>query len=122
MPERSVAVLSALASAPEGGVLFHCMGGRDRTGLIAMLLLAAIDTEPDAIVDDYLETVRLADLRAATSKRNNAEPEIEALCQTYGTTTEGAFRSALLGLVTLLASPELNEANRAAVTSWRSNV
>ena len=89
-----------------------------------MLLLAAIDTKPDAIVDDYLETVRLADLRAATSNRNNAEPEIEALCQTYGTTTEGAFRSALLGLdlVTLLASPELNEANRAAVTSWRSNV
>ncbi|MCI4658512.1 tyrosine-protein phosphatase [Cryobacterium zhongshanensis] len=124
MPERSVAVLSALASAPEGGVLFHCMGGRDRTGLIAMLLLAAIDTKPDAIVDDYLETVRLADLRAATSNRNNAEPEIEALCQTYGTTTEGAFRSALLGLdlVTLLASPELNEANTAAVTSWRSNV
>ncbi|TFC96731.1 MULTISPECIES: tyrosine-protein phosphatase [Cryobacterium] len=124
MPERSVAVLSALASALEGGVLFHCMGGRDRTGLIAMLLLAAIDTEPDAIVDDYLETVRLADRRAATSKRNNAEPEIDALCQTFGTTTEGAFRSALLGLdlVTLLVSPELKEANRAAVTNWRGSV
>ena len=55
MPQRSIAVLSALASAPTGGVLFHCMGGRDRTGLIAMLLLAAIDAEPDGfeiIVDD----------------------------------------------------------------------
>ena len=73
---------------------------------------------------DNLETVRLADLRVAKSNPNNAEPEIEALCQTYGTTTEGAFRSALLGLdlVTLLAFPELNEANRAAVTSWRRNV
>lgn len=79
MPERSVAALSVLASAPKGRVLFHCMGGRDRTGLIAMLLLAAIDTEPDAIVDDYLETVRLADLRAATANRNNAEAKIEAL-------------------------------------------
>jgi len=49
---------------------------------VTVLLLAAIDTKPDAIVDDYLETVRLADLRAATSNRNNAEPEIEALCQT----------------------------------------
>ncbi|TFC58552.1 protein-tyrosine-phosphatase [Cryobacterium sp. TMT2-15-1] len=69
MPERSVAVLSALASAPDGGVLFHCMGGRDRTGLIAMLLLTAIDTEPDAIADDYLETVRLADLRSNPADR-----------------------------------------------------
>jgi hypothetical protein len=40
MPERAVAALTAIVSAPPGGVLFHCMGGRDRTGLIAMLLLA----------------------------------------------------------------------------------
>ena len=107
-------------------------GGRDRTGLIAMLLLAAIDAEPDAIVDDYLETVRLANLRAATSIRNNAEPEIEAPCQTYGTTTDGAFRTALLGLdlaalfgldlAALFASPGLSDTNRAAITSWRGSV
>ncbi|TFC14721.1 tyrosine-protein phosphatase [Cryobacterium algoritolerans] len=124
MPERSIAVLSALASAPTGGVLFHCMGGRDRTGLIAMLLLAAIDAEPDAIVDDYLETVRLADLRAATANRNNAEPEIEALCQTYGTTTEGAFRAALAGLdvEAFLSSAGLGDAESAAITSWRGTL
>lgn len=124
MPERSVAVLSALASAPKGGVLFHCMGGRDRTGLIALLLLAAIDAEPDAIVDDYLDTVRLAGLRASTSNRNNAEPEIEALCETYGTTTEGAFRATLAGLdlAALLASPALSAADKAALTSWRGRV
>ncbi len=124
MPERSVAVLCALASAPHGGVLFHCMGGRDRTGLIAMLLLTAIDAEPDAIVDDYLETVRRADLRAATSNRNNAEPTIEALCQTYGTTTEGAFRAALAGLdlAALLASVGVSDADKAALTSWRGKV
>jgi protein-tyrosine phosphatase len=124
MPERSVAVLSTLASAPKGGVLFHCMGGRDRTGLIAMLLLAAIDAEPDAIVDDYLETVRLADLRAATANRNNAEPKIEALCQTYGTTTEGAFRAALAGLdlEALLPSAGLGDAESSAITSWRGTV
>ena len=58
LPERTGAVLAALADAPEGGVLFHCMAGRDRTGLIAAILLSAVDTEPEAIVDDYLETVR----------------------------------------------------------------
>ena len=51
-----------------------------------MLLLAALETGPDAIVDDYLETVRFGDLRAATSHRNNAEPKVEALRQSHGTT------------------------------------
>jgi hypothetical protein len=32
MPERAGAVLSAIVGAPEGGVLSHCMGGRDRSG------------------------------------------------------------------------------------------
>jgi protein tyrosine/serine phosphatase len=54
MPQRAAAALSAIVSAPPGGVLFHCMGGRDRTGMISMLLLSAVGVEPDAIVDDYL--------------------------------------------------------------------
>jgi len=62
--------------------------------MIAVLLLTAADTEIEEIVDDYLETVRLGDLRAASSKHNNAEPELEAICQRHGTTTEGAFRNA----------------------------
>ena len=42
------------------------MGGRDRRGLISMLLPAALETEPDAIIGGFLETVRLGDLRATT--------------------------------------------------------
>jgi len=53
MPERAVRVLSALAHAPAGGILFHCMSGRDRTGLISLLLLTAADAEPEEIVSDY---------------------------------------------------------------------
>jgi protein-tyrosine phosphatase len=52
-PERSVAVLEAIANARPGGVLFHCMGGRDRTGMIAMLVLAAVGVAPEDIADDY---------------------------------------------------------------------
>ena len=33
------AAISAVAGAPAGGVLVHCMGGKDRTGLVAALLL-----------------------------------------------------------------------------------
>jgi protein-tyrosine phosphatase len=121
MPDRSVDALTAIVSAPPGGVLFHCMGGRDRTGLIAMLLLTAADVVTDDIVDDYLETGRRGDLRASGTRRNVEEAELEALCRRHGSTTEAAFRSALaaLDLSYVLEQGEMTAANRAALMSWR---
>ncbi|MFN8607110.1 MAG: tyrosine-protein phosphatase [Vulcanimicrobiota bacterium] len=58
MPERSARVLSAMAAAPPGTLLFHCVIGRDRTGMIAMLLLSHLGVEPEVIVEDYLHSVR----------------------------------------------------------------
>jgi protein-tyrosine phosphatase len=46
-------VLKAVADAPEGTVVFHCAAGKDRTGIIAAILLAAADVEPDEIAEDY---------------------------------------------------------------------
>lgn len=40
-----------------GGVsLFHCAAGKDRTGLAAALILAALDVPDEIIIDDYLLT------------------------------------------------------------------
>lgn len=52
-PERSAHVLQAIARAHPGGVLVHCVGGRDRTGQITMLLLALAGVAPEAIAADY---------------------------------------------------------------------
>ena len=52
-PERSARVLAAIAHAPPGGVVVHCAGGRDRTGLISLLLLALAGVETEEIVADY---------------------------------------------------------------------
>ena len=52
-PERSAAVIKAIAQAPAGGVLFHCGGGRDRAGQIAVLVLAIAGVEPESIAADY---------------------------------------------------------------------
>jgi protein-tyrosine phosphatase len=52
-PERSARVLAAIAAAPPGGVLLHCVGGRDRTGQITMLLLALAGVEPELIGAEY---------------------------------------------------------------------
>lgn len=49
--------LEAIAAAPIG-VLVHCASGRDRTGMICALLLANADVPADAIVDDYVQSVR----------------------------------------------------------------
>lgn len=46
-------VLSFIAQAPPEPLLFHCVAGKDRTGLIAALLLALADATPAAIAQDY---------------------------------------------------------------------
>jgi protein-tyrosine phosphatase len=53
MPQRSARVIAAVANAPPGGVLFHCMSGRDRTGLIAVLILKLLGVSAEHIVSDY---------------------------------------------------------------------
>jgi protein tyrosine/serine phosphatase len=98
MPERMSAVLTALAQAPAGGVLFHCMAGRDRTGLTAMVLLSIAGVQPEAIVADYLQTVRLGGGFALTTNAAHELVLIEDLLAQHGTTTEQAFRTALDGL------------------------
>lgn len=124
MPERAASALKAIVDAPEGGVLFHCKSGRDRTGLVSLLLLSAVDTEPDEIVDDYLETVRLGDIRGQRTNRPNPEPELEALCNERGTTTEGAFRDAVeeLDFDEFLQSAHLDKETLKALNTWRGAI
>lgn len=52
-PGRHAAVFSTIARAQPGGVLFHCVRGVDRTGIIAVLLLALVGVPLDDIVADY---------------------------------------------------------------------
>jgi protein-tyrosine phosphatase len=52
-PVRHAAVISAIARAQPGGVLFHCIRGNDRTGIVSLLLLALAGVIPDEIVADY---------------------------------------------------------------------
>jgi len=66
MPERYVlmlehrhrgvgAIFDAIAAA-DGPVLFHCFAGKDRTGLVAAMMLSLAGVEPEAIGADYAET------------------------------------------------------------------
>jgi protein-tyrosine phosphatase len=44
---------AAVADAPEGTVVVHCQGGKDRTGLVVALLLRVVGVDVEAIVADY---------------------------------------------------------------------
>lgn len=45
--------MAAIALAPQGAVLFHCHAGKDRTGMIAALLLALAGVPNSTIAEDY---------------------------------------------------------------------
>lgn len=52
-------VLTAIAEARRGAVLFHCTAGKDRTGLITALLLGNAGVVETDIVADYARTAPL---------------------------------------------------------------
>lgn len=54
LPVEEREVIAAIAHAPEGEVAFHCVGGRDRSGQVAMLVLSMAGVWQDEIVADYL--------------------------------------------------------------------
>ena len=85
-PERSAEVVRAIATAPPGGVAFHCQGGRDRAGQTSMLVLALAGVEPEAIAADYaLSDERLRPLYLSRGEEDEA-PKIAAFLREQGTT------------------------------------
>ena len=53
-PDRAARTLAAIARAQPGGVAYHCGIGRDRTGLITMLICAALGVPAREAAEDYV--------------------------------------------------------------------
>jgi len=60
----SVVRLIVEAGARNEPVLFHCTEGKDRTGLVSLVLLSMLDVPMEAILEDYLFTNGYARSRA----------------------------------------------------------
>ena len=72
-PHAFADVFTSIAAA-QGAILFHCFAGKDRTGIVAAMLLALAGVSPEDIAVDYAET----DVQLATQYEiwiNEAEPE-----------------------------------------------
>jgi protein-tyrosine phosphatase len=87
-PERTGRAVAAIARARPGGVAVHCVGGRDRTGLVAIVVLALLGVAPEHIAADYaLSAPRLATRHAAAGTDDDG-PALEAFLAERGTTAE----------------------------------
>ena len=51
--ERFVAVLRMLADEATHPIVFHCAAGKDRTGLVAALLLSLLGVDDETVATDY---------------------------------------------------------------------
>ena len=84
-PHRIIAIMQAIAYAPQGGVVLHCNAGKDRTGLIAALLLELVGVARATIGADYAlsaESLRSSDeARLARRAGERAERERQLVAE-----------------------------------------
>jgi protein-tyrosine phosphatase len=123
-PERIAAVLTAIARARPGGVIFHCGAGRDRAGLVSLLMLSLAGVTVDAIAEDYeLSLSQVGPLYDALGIEQQ-EPSMRADLQQRGSTIRAAITGVLDGLdvFQLLRNAAVPEADIAALRGrLRSN-
>ena len=98
-PDRIAAAVRAFAEAPTGGVLLHCGRGRDRTGLVSMVLLSLAGVGVADIVEDYRASDgdRVVAVRAALGMHDDTTG-IEAIYQRAGTTSADAIADVVRSL------------------------
>jgi protein-tyrosine phosphatase len=93
--DNVAAAVRAVANAPEGGVVIHCVGGKDRTGLLTAFLLHLAGVDDETIAADYaLSEERLLPRHEAWFAAATNDEELERLrriAQTPATSMTGVF-------------------------------
>lgn len=49
-------IIDDIINTSDGAVVFHCAGGKDRTGFISAILLMALGVDERTVIDDYMLT------------------------------------------------------------------
>ena len=87
--------IRAIANAPEGGVVIHCAGGKDRTGLLTALLLHVAGVGLEEIAADYaLSEERLRPRHEqwfAEAESDEERERLQRISQTPAESIEGVF-------------------------------
>ena len=78
--DNVAASVRAVARAPDGGVVVHCVGGKDRTGLLVAFLLELAGVDHETIAADYaLSEERLRPRHEAWFEAAESEEELARL-------------------------------------------
>ncbi len=82
---RFAAAFDVLADADALPAVFHCAAGKDRTGLLAALLLGALGVSQDDIVEDYALTQDTMDrfLQASAERDPQVARTIESMPRSF---------------------------------------
>ena len=114
--KQAIARVVTIVAEADGGAVYHCAAGKDRTGVISAILLSALGVSEELIVADYALTQRNLDaivarlgesegyrtmLDALPPDTLHAEPQtmvtlLEQLSARYGS-VEGYLESASVG-------------------------
>jgi protein tyrosine/serine phosphatase len=89
-PERAVTAVRAVAHAAPGGVVVHCGLGRDRAGLVTLLLLTLLGVPADVIAADH-------------ALSGEDDDEAVAWYAAEGTSREASVEAAVLAAAVALA-------------------
>lgn len=79
-PERVVTAVRQVLAPARHPVLFHCAAGKDRTGVLAALLLCVLGVTEEGIVADYLLTEHA--LAPVLARLRSSEPYAAMLAAT----------------------------------------
>lgn len=116
-PDNVAAIFRGIAGAKDGVTLFHCVAGKDRTGLVAGMMLALAGV-PDQTVDaDYAASYDLlkpwtAMLREEAEKQGEDMSTFERRAETFPETMQevlDGFRSQYGGVAGYLRKVGLTE-------------
>jgi len=100
-PERFAAVFAAIAEAGPGGMLVHCAAGRDRTGLVTLLLLALVGVSHEEIAADYALSIDRLRMRSA----HQGCPDEDIAAQEHLKRASTSTRAAILATLAALDVP-----------------
>jgi protein-tyrosine phosphatase len=125
-PQPVLAAVREIANAAPGCVAIHCASGKDRTGLLSLVLLTFAGATPDEIIADYLLSFERMKRRFDELGIRDQLTAVREILARHGTTVEDSLTST----ITSLAMPDFLLDNglsdtelaalRARLTSHRS--
>ena len=122
-PLPVIDAVRAIANADPGCVVFHCAGGKDRTGLLALVLLTLAGATRDEIIADYLLTFdRMKQRYDELGARDQLTATSELLAG-HDTTIEASLTSTIASLTMpgFLLANGLTSAELAALRTRLTN-